>query len=45
MNETSNLPVKAKKLWTAPKLEVILLNSAANVGTPTQADGTTTRGS
>jgi hypothetical protein len=45
MNErkTENPPVDTKKVWTAPVLEVILLNSAEHTARRLIADGTGTR--
>jgi hypothetical protein len=40
---TGNSPVKKKKHWTAPKLEVIVLNSAANRTIHTVGDGAFTK--
>jgi hypothetical protein len=41
MNErkTGNSPMNNKKVWTAPVLEVIFLNSAENTKTHTLSDG------
>jgi hypothetical protein len=40
---TQHSPVNAKKVWTAPKLEVILLNSAANSTVHSVSDGFPTK--
>jgi hypothetical protein len=37
--ETGNSPMNTKKAWTAPVLEVILLNSAENTTVHTVSDG------
>jgi hypothetical protein len=41
MNErkTENSPMNTKKIWTAPVLEVILLNSAENTSRHIVTDG------
>jgi hypothetical protein len=45
MNErkTGNSPMNTKKVWTAPVLEVITLNSAENTATHSVTDGFKTR--
>jgi hypothetical protein len=38
-NKTGTSPMTAKKVWTAPALEVISLNSARNTATKSVLDG------